>query len=127
MKSKVILILLVALVLAFDWGVFEPCGELILTVTALIYLVLIVTSIRRWSRGYFTARHHWVIKLIGFGCIAIMVAAAFGSVLLQITSAHYQNATHIPAVSIIVGVWLSIRMAGRDPESTICQALRGDW
>lgn len=107
---------------SFDWGVFNPWGELILAGSATSYLFLILTTIRRWSSTNLTARHHWVIRWIGFGAIALMVGAASISVMLQLTSAHYQGTVHAPAVAVIVGVWLSIRIVGRDPKSGSEQA-----
>jgi Na+/phosphate symporter len=97
----------------FDWGVYQPWGELILTGTAAGYLFLIVATIRRWSCADLTARHHWVIRWLGFVAIAVMVVAAFLSVMMQLTSVHYQGAFHAPALAVIVGVWLSIRFLGR--------------
>ena len=97
----------------FDWGVFQPWGEMILAGTAASYLFLIGATIRRWSCADLTARHHWSIRLIGFVAIAVMVVAAFISVIMQLTSVHYQGTVHAPAVAVIVGVWLSIRFVGR--------------
>ena len=100
----------------FDWGVFKPMGGLILTGTAAIYILLIVVTIRRWSCAALTARHHWTVRVIGFVAIGMMVFASAISVMIQLTSAHYQGTTHAPAVAIIIGVWLSIRIIGRPRE-----------
>ena len=100
----------------FDWGVFKPWGEMILAGTAASYLFLIVAAIRRWSCADLTDRHHWAIRLIGFGTIAVMIFSAFISIMMQLTSAHYQGTVHAPAVAVIVGVWLSIHIVGRNSK-----------
>jgi hypothetical protein len=100
----------------FDWGVFKQGGELILAGTAASYAILIVATIRRWSRAENTARHHWAVKVTGFAAIAVMTIAASISVTGQLTSSHHQEQVHVPAVAVIVGVWLVIRILGRDPK-----------
>ncbi len=100
----------------FDWGVFKQGGEVILAVTAASYAILIVATIRRWSRADNTARHPWAVKVAGFAAIAVMTTAACISVSVQMSSSHYQEQIHVPAVAVIVGVWLVIRILGRNPK-----------
>jgi hypothetical protein len=100
----------------FDWGVFKQGGEVILAVTAASYAILIIATLRRWSRSDHTARHHWAVKVAGFAAIVVMTTAASMSVTVQMSSSHYQEQVHLPAVAVIIGVWLVIRILGRNPK-----------
>lgn len=56
---------------------------------------------------------------MGLVAIAVMTIAAVISVMIQLTSGHFQGTVHAPAVAVIVGVGLSIRFVGRAPKAKV--------
>lgn len=85
----------------FDWGVFKSGGDEILACSSLLYLSALVIAticvlhIRRRKK-----RPRLAICLAVFALLP-MLLMSFASISLQLTSAHYQETTHIPAVVVI--------------------------
>lgn len=96
----------------FDWGMYKAHGELILLITTGCYVACFVLCILLIQR---TAQRVGYPNLgMVLGCLALvpMVYMAMQSILVQLTSAHYQEAVHIPAVitvavsfAAVVGAW----------------------
>jgi len=86
----------------FDWGVYKAYGELVLLLSSAFYLgclagaIIMVRGVGRMLRSTNSA--------IFFGTFLLgpMVFMAWRSVGLQLSSAHYQESTHIPAVTTVL-------------------------
>jgi hypothetical protein len=104
----------------FDWGVYKSHGELILLTTLLLYLGCIVVClllIRQIGRSLAYPRTTLAVGLLS---LLPMSFAALESLMWQMTSAHYQERTHIPALKVIAlhfGVILVLDIAVRWIES----------
>ena len=86
----------------FDWGCFKPYGELILAMTAVLYLAALGFSAIQWWRLGRASRRWWAPGLAGLVVVGIMGYEAVISVLCQLTSKHHQETIHVPAVIVIV-------------------------
>ena len=87
----------------FDWGIFKPCGELILIMSSVFYLACVVGALYLlWQVGKMLHSAN-IALLLGVILVSPMAYMAWQSTELQHTSAHYQESTHIAAV-ITVGV-----------------------
>ncbi len=93
----------------FDWGCFKPHGQLILVVTAVLYLAALVFSALQWWRLGRASSRWWPPGLIGLLVVGIMGYEAVISVLCQLTSKHHQEVVHVPAlVAIVAGTLVSL-------------------
>lgn len=100
----------------FDWGVFKSHGNLILLFTSAAYLACVAFSIilLRQAARRIGAN---IAVVIGVFAVGPMLLMGWWSIGLQMTSAHYQETIHIPAVitfavcfSVVVIVWLLSRV-----------------
>lgn len=95
----------------FDWGVFKPDGERILVVSATIYLACIVCAFCLLHRLEPDAAGPRAIVAI-FSFLAL-TGAAVASISQQMTSIHYQENLHLPALGVIGVGFLAIRWCVR--------------
>lgn len=99
----------------FDWGMYKENGELIFLTTAALYLACFVVSFRLIIR--IARRPGWPTMVAAIGLLALvpMMLGAVASLQIQMTSAHYQETVHIPAVisiaasfGTVVLLWLAV-------------------
>jgi hypothetical protein len=95
----------------FDWGVFKPDGERILVVSATIYLGCIVSAICLLHRlEQDEAGPRAIVAIFSF---LALIGAAVASISQQMTSIHFQENVHLPALAVIVVGLLAIRWCVR--------------
>ncbi len=101
----------------FDWGVFKPSGGAIFVVTALLYIACLIASV--WMILRIGRRIGWPKVTLAVGLVGLvpMVDKASFSLLLQMTSSHDQESTHIPAVitigvsfGVVLAAWLAVEL-----------------
>jgi hypothetical protein len=108
----------------FDWGVYKENGGLIFFTTAAVYLACFVVSVALIWRIGRRLDYPWVILAVGLAALAPMVFRAVESLERQMTSAHYQERIHIPAVitiaasfGAVVILWLAVEWRHRRTKS----------
>lgn len=110
----------------FDWGLTKEYGLWILLFTCLFYvssIAVAVLLIRRIAARTGYRKTSWTIGALP---LALMAKAAWTSLSWQLTTAHYQEDYHVPAlitigmsfgsvivVSIAVEVLYRLRMLGK--------------
>jgi hypothetical protein len=96
----------------FDWGVYKPHGWWILLGSLFAYAACIAISVTLVARmGRRLLYKSFVFWAAFLALIALSYAAA-KSVLLQLSSRHYQERTHIPALAVM-GVSLGMIVGGQ--------------
>jgi hypothetical protein len=114
----------------FDWGLTKPHGGLILLGSGLVYLAafaLCVLLIRRSAERVGYPRAGLVAGLVG---LWPMVAGIVGSLDAQMTTMHYQERVHVPAlitvgvtVGLVVFTWAVVEgiSEGVPPDAARCR------
>src|SRR5687768_15141190 len=99
----------------FDWGMFKANGKLIFFTTGALYLACFILSVKLIRRVGRRLGYPRVILVVGLVGLVPMVFKAVESLEVQMTSAHYQESTQIPAVitiaasfAAVVVLWLAV-------------------
>jgi len=90
----------------FDWGIYKEYGQIILVLCMVTYVAFVGVATRLVFQIGRILRSAAIVIILGAGLVAPMVFAALRSLVLQETSAHYQEATHRPAVVTICGCFV---------------------
>jgi hypothetical protein len=93
-------VLLMLRTMSWDWGVYKPYGELILLITTLMYLACFLLSCMLLHQIGRTLHRAKTALVVAGGTLIPMGLAAYWSVSCQMTSLHYQQHIHVPAVAV---------------------------
>jgi hypothetical protein len=86
---------------AFDWGLYKAHGEFILLGTGALYLIIFAACVLLVRRAAVRLGYPRALLVAGTVALWPMVSACSDSLALQMTSAHYQEDTHLRALRAV--------------------------